>query len=262
LATDWLEFVQPLRAYTYQAALICEDCARKVVDDPEKRTYSSVADTGDSNDFPQPVVFRNETDSPDHCSFGPKCANAVKMPGGSFRIGCPLECCLTRDGLDYVRESIATHILFGSPHQKAMGRLWFYLFSSDLKNDSLESRTLISLLKQPVPLPPLLKKALANTSEIPRSCGPGRQLNLVRELVLSPQVFTDLEYVYGGGIEKSDSSQCDPGGRDLGAVLWRLSIDSRGQLEDPRSVGLPQSEALEREIEDLLDEAISEDAWT
>lgn len=228
MTTDWLSLVPVCDPWAYNAALICEDCAVKVCEDLDKK---GVEDTGDTNDYPQEVVNGNESDSPDHCDFGARCINAIKIPGGTNKIGCPLSCRLTRDGVAYVRNSIAEHILFGSAHQKGVGRLWLHLFGS-----YLEDVPLIPLLKQPVPVPPVLKRALGHR---------------VHYVVLFPQVFTDLAHVYGGGTTKDSSA----------AILWRLSIDSNGRLEDPRTVAVPKSEAVEREVADLVEEAISEGAW-
>jgi|SRR5271157_4574513 len=227
MSTDWLSLVPVCSAYAFNAALICEDCAGGVIEDLRKR---GIEDTGDTNDFPQEVGGRNESDSPDHCDFGHRCLNTVKVPGGSS-IGCPLECQLTPDGVKYVRGGIADHILFGSPHQKAIGRLWYRLFK-----DSLDGGPLVKLLESSGAFPPSIKKALGSQIHLP---------------TFIPEIFTDLNYVYGGAADRD--------GRQT--ILWRLAIDSLGHYVNPEIVGIPASETTERDLGDLLEEAISSGAW-
>jgi hypothetical protein len=228
MISDWLTLVPTCDAYAYNAALICEDCADKTI---EKLDDERAENTGDSNDFPQGPVENNESDSPGHCDNNEHCTNAVKIPGGK-KIGCPLTTILTSDGVEYTRNKIAEHILFGTPHQKCIGRLWLYLYSSQLGNFPL-----IQLHNQPIEVAAPLKKALSILS---------------KTATIEPKVFSDLEYVYGTAVPA----------RHYNAVgLWRLSISDTGKLGDLKTALLPASELQESSVVDILTAAISEEAW-
>jgi hypothetical protein len=233
MSSNWLDLIPMCNGFAYNAAMICEDCAAKTIEHLEKQ---GIENTGDSNDFPQGPYTNNESDSPQHCDNGASCANAVQIPGGK-KIGCPLVCSLTEEGIAYVRRSIAEHILFGSAHQRGVSRLWWSLF-----HDSVEYGPLL-LLSRSSPLPKALRKSLLLSS--PKTTN-----------VLTT-IFTDLESVYGGAVSRREDGES--------LVLWKLAIDESGHLPPASTpvptVQLPISELQERSLEDMLTEAISDGAW-
>jgi hypothetical protein len=80
-------------SYAYQAAMWCDDCAAAVMQELDGR---GVADTGDTNDYPQ-GADECESDSPDHCDG---CGVFLENP-------------LTSDGWEYVRETITADVAAG-----------------------------------------------------------------------------------------------------------------------------------------------------
>jgi hypothetical protein len=230
MPSNWLSLVPVCDAYAYNAALICEDCGAKTIEELEAK---GIEDTGDSNDFPQGPIGDNESDSPGHCDNNEYCINAVKVPGGK-KIGCPLQTTLTEDGCNYVRDKIAENILFGNPHQKAVGRLWLHLY-----NSSIGHVDLIPIITQPIPTYRGLKTALS--AVIKSGCQ------------ILPKVFTDLEYVYGAAVH----TKMDTGS----LILWRLSLTDTGKFDEVNTVELPISEENENTMTNMLTEAVSEGAW-
>lgn len=80
--------------YTFQAALLCEECGEKV---REELTVAGKAPkdpnleyTYDSNNFPKGPDQEGESDSPSHCD---KCGAFLESP-------------LTGEGEDYVKEAV------------------------------------------------------------------------------------------------------------------------------------------------------------
>jgi hypothetical protein len=222
---NWLDTVPICDPYAYQADVICEDCASQIIEALESK---GVEDTGDANDFPQGMSSSEETDSPAHCGMHAKCVNAVQIPGGN-KVGCPLSCSLTREGVEYTRNSIAEHILFGTAHQKGVSQLWRHLYS-----DLIKDGPLIQLTDKI--LPPAIRREVV---VLTRNGGK-----------VSPQTFTDLDYVYG--------TASDP----LALTLWRLEIYADdagyGRLDTAQ---LPPSESSENNSASLLEDAIRELAW-
>lgn len=230
MPTSWLSLVPVCDAYAYNAALICEDCGAKTIEELEAEGHE---DSGDSNEFPQGPLAENESDSPGHCDNNEHCINAVKVPGGK-KIGCPLDTTLTEDGVAYVRDAIAKNILFGDPHKKAIGRLWYHLYSSSIGHVDL-----IPLITHPMPTARGLKAALS--SVIKSGCQ------------ILPEVFTDLEYIYGSAVfTKKDTGSL---------ILWRMNLTDTGKFDEVNTVELPISERNENSILSMLTEAVSEGAW-
>lgn len=224
-AKNWLDTVTVYDPYAYMSNVICQDCARRIIEELESE---NVRDTGDTNDFPQGLSSSEETDSPAHCGEHSLCVNAVQIPGGS-KIGCPLSCSLTSDGVEYTRASVAKHILFGTAHQKGVSRLWRHLYADQIKDGPL-----IQLTDKI--LPPAVRKELEVLTH--------------NEAKVSPQTFTDLDYIYG--------TASDP----LALTLWRLEIyanDAGYGLLD--TAQLPPSESSENNSASLLEDAIRELAW-
>jgi hypothetical protein len=234
MTSSWLDLVPVCDGFTYNAAMICEDCAAKTIEHLEAK---GIEDTGDSDDFPQGPFPNSETDTPDHCDNGAHCVNAVKIPGGK-KIGCPLSCILTQHGVEETRRSIALHILFGSAHQKAVGRLWWHLFHS-----SLNDGPILKLTSDWAPLPAPIKKELPQLTNKPNH--------------LLHETYTDLENVYGGAVSHGEHEDS--------LILWRLAINDAGKLSSASTpsvtVQLPLSELQARSLETILTEAINDGAW-
>ena len=78
-------------AYVYQAALICDDCAAKLVEGPGFAGRTPIAD--DSDKWPQGPYENGggESDCPQHCDH---CQEFLENP-------------LTSDGESYVRQEVA-----------------------------------------------------------------------------------------------------------------------------------------------------------
>jgi hypothetical protein len=228
MSTSWLSLVPVCEPFAYRGNLICADCAKQVRSELEG---NNVGDTGDTNDFPQDGS--NEADSPQHCGYGDKCVNAVKIPNGR-KIGCPLNTQLTEDGIAYTRDKIAENILFGTGGQKGIGRLWLHLYG-----DSIGEVPLIQLTKDATILPAQLSKALTPLLKSPHT-------NLLSE------TYTDLNYIYGGAIW---------GGFRESLTLWRLSISDTGDFTTLDQVLLPSDMPSGESLEAILADAISESAW-
>jgi len=230
MSNSWLSLVPVCEPFAYQANLICEDCAGNVIKDLESK---NIEDSGDTNDYPQGDSGNNESDSPCHCRFGAKCINAVRLPSGK-KIGCPLRTKLTIYGIAYTRDNIAAHILYGNDQQKAISRLWLYLYG-----DSSGEQPLIQLTKNAEKIPAPLGKALAPLLKSPSTN------------ILST-TYTDLHYVYGGAIWK---------GSDDRLTLWRLGLSDTGDFTTIDQVLLPANLLKSDSLETLLSDAISEGAW-
>jgi hypothetical protein len=95
--------------YIYRADVWCDDCGRDIC---ERLTREGKAPANpddewsfDSDDFPKHASDDDESDSPQHCAAGETCINALELPSGG-KVGL-LFGELTRDGVEYVKESIA-----------------------------------------------------------------------------------------------------------------------------------------------------------
>lgn len=225
---SWLDHISPCeKVYVYQAALVCSDCGKAIIEELEKEGQ---VDTGDSDDWPQGPHGDGggEADSPQHCDLGPQCKNSIPVPGG-VEIGCPLGNPLTSDGEKYAVESIVRDILAHDAHHRLVGRLWLKIYNY-LKTHEL--------IKIPVPKDrtPKLEVALGWLRKVDKTEPYG-------------DVYTDLRYVYGSAIS------------DAKITLWRLELTDNGGFTDLSVVHLPRQEYPARTIENMLDEAFAEDAW-
>ena len=215
--------------YVYQADFLCEDCASKIIEQLKKK---HIEDTEDSNDFPQGPYSDGggEADSPHHCGMNEKCINKVHVPGG-VSIGCPLGNPLTSEGVVYVRDAIAEDITNESAHKRGVGRLWAHIYSDVLRDHALRR---IDLARTPIANS--LIKVLA---EHKKAKG-GKVLS---------EIFTDCSYVYGGTSAPNT------------IILWRTEANDTGGFNPLETILLPSSEAHERPLQEMIEEAISEGAW-
>lgn len=138
--------------YVYQAALVCEDCAAKIMDRLDKK---NVRDTGDSDDYPQGPHGDGggEADSPQFCDSGPGCANAVKLAG--LRIGCPLGNPLTVDGFLSLQMMISRDMFSPKKFSRLIGRLLYRVWGDRGRGDLLSPKPVPQILAS---LPPSLKR--------------------------------------------------------------------------------------------------------
>ena len=96
-------------AYIYQAALLCDDCALKVIEDLKAK---GVADAGDSDGYPQGPYGDGggESDLPEHCAH---CNEFLENP-------------LTSEGMAWLKEALASE--HGKPEIK---ELWADFYELD-----------------------------------------------------------------------------------------------------------------------------------
>ena len=237
---NWIDLIPTSSdAYIYQADLICEDCGNKIIEQLEKK---GVEDTGDSDDFPQGPHSDGggESDSPQHCGIGSGCVNKIHIPGGAT-IGMPLGNPLTSDGVKYLRDSVANDIIATDAHHRKVGRLWARIYSDCLRDCPLIELSQSALLvnyKQVTGITiasPLIKIL--------------RLLKKKENAVIVPEIFTDCSCIYGGATTSEKT------------ILWRVETMDDGGYKDPETVYLPPSEAHERTLQDMIEEAISEGAW-
>lgn len=241
--TNWIRLAPVCSdIYAYQADLICEDCAGKIIEELEKK---GVEDTGDSDDFPQGPHGDGggEADSPGHCGNGLGCVNAIKVPGGT-KIGCPFGNPLTDDGTSYVREKLAHDIVCETnPHSHGVQLLWSHFYPDVLRD--------CPLIRFPVDNPTSF--ILSSTSPSPLRHSLIAVLGKLKKKEQSkilPEIFTDCSHVYGGATSASKTT------------LWRLTVDNEtGKFSDMETVYLPPSESHERTLQDMIEEAIGEGAW-
>jgi hypothetical protein len=118
---SWLDAVPTCTdVFIFQAALVCEDCAAKII---EKLRKSGAEDDGDSDSYPQGPYGDGggEADSAQFCDCGRACVNAVSV--GGRKVGCPLGNPLTTDGAAAVVDSVRRSLLSPEKYGRLIGRL-------------------------------------------------------------------------------------------------------------------------------------------
>jgi hypothetical protein len=233
--TDWIRLAPVCSdAYAYQGDLICDDDASRIIEQLGKQGQE---DTGDSGDFPQGPYpdGGGEADYPQHCGMHGRCVNAVKVPGGS-KIGCPLGNPLTHEGMECVGKGQAHDLVCeNNPHSHGVQLLWSHLYPEVLRDCPLT----MFPVDRPTSLP--LRRSLITILA---------RLKKKEDSVILPEIFTDCSYVYGGATSAAKTT------------LWRLAVDNEtGKFSDMETAYLPASEAKERTLQDMIEEAISEGAW-
>jgi hypothetical protein len=220
---SWLSNISASPAYLYRDHFYCEHCALdngNTTKPNQKLSVQSVNPVGPIN--------RVITENPTHCASETFCLKPVNLPDGS-RIGCPLKVELTNEGFLSTTMFVASHMLYGSRSQKAIGRLWLQLVIQDFGHPPL------ALLSKTVP------KKISSNSHMKKLTSSG--------VNLTPHVFTNLFALYGGALSPSAT------------ILWRIGLTDDGKLDKLLTVSLPPSEAIERPMSDLLEEAIDAGAW-
>jgi hypothetical protein len=114
-------------AYAYQADIYCDRCGQAIKREldakgqtPDGADEDAFEDTFDSDDYPKWADEDEGTDSPQHCGAGEECKNAIDLAGR--KIGALIGSNLTRDGIEYVLETLAEPNR--SRYQRALGALW------------------------------------------------------------------------------------------------------------------------------------------
>lgn len=133
--------------YVYQADTWCDSCGAMIA---EGLRNDGVADSGDSDGYPQGPYPEEETDSPNHCASEENCLEAINLgdwglaPDAELygaetrKIGAITNDGLTDAGEAYLREMLepdeihytrgigsgATHVRTFTPYQEALHALW------------------------------------------------------------------------------------------------------------------------------------------
>jgi hypothetical protein len=215
--------ISPSPAYLFRDYFYCEHCALET-----GKTTSPLHSYDAQKVNPIGPINRVITDFPTHCASETFCLKAITLPNGS-RIGCPLKVELTGEGLQGTATFIASHILYGSRVQKSISRLWLKLCIDDFGSPRL------ALLSKSTP------KRISSNPHVKKLTASGAKL--------APQIYTDLFALYGGATSPTAT------------LLWRIGISDDGKLEQLLTVSLPPSEANERSMSEMLEEAIHEGAW-
>ena len=239
---DWRELVPALDdVYMFQGALLCEDCGRDVQDNLRKKGKAPEdeddEESFDSDDFPKGPFGDGggEADSIHHCDSNGECLNAIKLPCGS-KIGAWLGNDLTSEGDRWLAESIRESIFKDDAHGRQVNRLWRLKYSDPLSSlDDVEPVTGHKLAS------PLVHQFLKTIG--------------VKQPQIASQVWCDLDCLYGFSLRKAAN------GQPAALIVWKSDILPDGSLDNPQKVELPESEAHEREPQDILMELIGDWAW-
>jgi hypothetical protein len=219
----------------YQAALLCEDCAAKVIDNLEK---SGVADDGDSDSFPQGPYSDGggESDSAQFCDSGRACVNAASVAG--HKVGCPLGNPLTTEGAAAVAESISRDLLSTKRFERMINRLLRRVWE-DYSNPS-------EIRKCPGQL---------TASKIPKSLTTLIN-NYMREhsspsATLDDAVYYDTDHAYFI-VRRGHEDVVD---------LLRAAADDEGEFKTLNTAYVPLAAAQDFDPSKLLAQAADEGAW-
>lgn len=229
MPSNWLNMVPTSDdVYMYQAALLCEDCGKRVMKELDELGQE---DTGDSEQYPQGPYGDGggEADSPNHCDNGRQCINAVAVPGG-VPIGCPLGNPLTIYGAKHLIGTIAEDVLRLDDHARAVGRLWRSLYPH------AEPSHLIPIKHERGVTSPSNFRQVLDT--------------LDPKMAVPQMMFTDLDYVYGCAHHPRENY-----------LLWRMQITPEGNFANLETIELPEGESRERGLEDAIEEAVRDGAW-
>lgn len=154
----------------------------------------------------------------------------MHVPGG-VAIGCPLGNPLTGEGVEGLRKSVTENIVSESAHKRGVGRLWARVYA-----DALRNCRLTSLRLDADPIAQSLVKKL-------------KDLKRKEKAFFMPEILTDCSYIYG----KVNSPNK--------TILWRVEATDTGGFGPAETIALPASESRERSLRDMIEEAISEEAW-
>ena len=224
---SWLDTVPVCTtAYAFQADLICEDCAAKVMDRLDKK---DVEDDGDTDTYPQesPEEGGGESDSASFCGSGRYCVNAVAITSKN-KVGCPLGNALTSYGRDALVESIHRDLLSEDKFSRRLGRLLYRVWGEYARNSPTRGGLL------PTKLPASLRKLPPKTGHLDAGAS----------------IMIDCENVYLAGKPGQDT-----------VALVRCPVNDEGEFEQFDVAVVPLDLYRDYDPQTLLTHAINDMAW-
>jgi hypothetical protein len=246
---SWLDQITVCSAaYAYQGNLVCEDCASKI---SERLARGGVVDDDDSRSFPQGPYERGggESDTAMYCNSGKSCLNAVAVTTRS-RVGCPLGNPLTSEGAANVRETIRRLIAAPNKFDRLLGRLLHRVWGDYSTPENTFGRLHPRYVGQmgerlPKSLLDALKKYVARTPE--------------KTADVRNEVYCDSENLYL--LSSCGLSQLHGHRWGTSVDLLRAPVGDNGEFSVVEIAMISPQAAVNRPIEDLLRDAISEGAW-
>ena len=230
VAENWLDLVPTCSdVYVFQAALVCEDCAAKIMARLDKQ---GVEDDGDSDTYPQGPHGDGggEADSAEFCDMHRGCVNAVRV--ANTKIGCPLGNPLTSDGAAAVKESIRRSLLDPKKYGRMIGRLIRQVWRDYVSNEDY-----IGPAVMPQVLPASVMKLLGAYS---------RQHGVVYD---EHHLVLDADHAY---FVAQRTGEVD---------VLRLPTNDEGEFKTVDAVTMPAAVFENRDARDVVAEAASEGAW-
>lgn len=242
---SWLDSVPvSTDVYVFQAALICEDCGKQVIQALKKK---GITDTGDSDDFPQGPYGDGggETDTTQFCDRMHDCVNRVHIAGastfsGKHTIGCPLGNPLTSAGAEDLRRQLVEEILSPEEFMRHIGRLNHRVWKDYTEPE--DTLVKLSLKEIPATLPKSLHKHISSWLRAPLS-------HNAKVLPSIGIMLLDSENVYLIGQRGSELQ------------LIRSAIDDDGEFGNFETVSMPAAVGDGYDGEKLLRDAITDLAW-
>jgi hypothetical protein len=228
---SWLDLVPTCSTvYIYQASLVCEDCAAKIMAKLDRPGGGDrgFADDGDSDNYPQGPHGSGggESDNAQFCDSGRGCVNAVSVAGR--KIGCPLGNPLTSEGAMAVRDSVLGNLLAPTKYGRMIGRLLPHVWG-----DNVSPAAYLGSGHRHTKLPTSLTKLLKKYAKV--------TLALV----------IDAEHTYHVGWAAASVD------------LLRANVDDEGEFTSLDVASVPHGLLADDDGDPrkLLEQAVAEDAW-
>jgi hypothetical protein len=227
--SNWLDLVPTCSdVYVYQADLVCEDCATKIMEELDEQ---GVEDDGDSGTYPQGPHGDGggEADSANFCGMHRGCVNAVNVAG--TKIGCPLDNPLTSEGAMAVQDTVRRDLLSTKKYARMIGRLIRQVWRDYVSNEECIGPAVV-----PPTFPASLKKLLMDYSRKSRS-------------VVETYLVLDADHDYFVG-RRGDEVD-----------LLRASTNDEGEFKNLDVASVPGAVLEGRDPRDAIVDAVSEGAW-
>jgi hypothetical protein len=242
--SNWLDSVTVSdSAYAFDAELLCEDCGQAA---SEELSGKGVEDDGDSGTFPQgpypdaagPGGASGDyaADSAQFCGRGRECVNAVSVAGR--KVGCPLQCSLTSEGVSAVVESVLADMFSRARYSNLLGRLIRTVWADNLGAAA----------------PARIKSRYVDN--LPDSLMHQCKIHHSRHSLHSPGsegfrnfVFADLDHAYLLYVHGDVADLC------------RSAVDDEGNFQEIEVASVPLQVAEGRDPGELFAEAVDEGAW-
>jgi hypothetical protein len=234
--SNWLDSVPVSEeAYAFQGELLCEDCGRAVA---EELSEKGVEDDGDSSTFPQGPYpdGGGESDSAQFCGRGRKCVNAVGVAGK--KVGCPIQCPLTSEGVAAVVESVLADMFSRTKYGNMVGRLVRLVWAGSLG------------VVAPARVKPRYASDLPDT--LVKACKAHHVQHRLRDLNregFRDFTYADLDHAY---VLYEHDGVVD---------LCRSAVDDEGNFQKIEVASVPLQVARGRDPGELVAEAVDEGAW-